>query len=912
VLLFLFFLSGFSALIYQVIWVREFGTAFGSTIHTTSLVVAIFMLGLGAGSFLVGVWADRRYQRAPDSLLRAYGVVELLIAALGLAVVVLLPHVQALAARSSSYVRDSAGWFVLSTGTYVAQGVIALLLVGPSALLMGGTLTLLARHTVRADVASAGSWKIALLYAANTAGAAAGAFLTDFALVPAIGLRGTQLAAVALNVSAGVGAISLSRSYAASAFSRTKAKSGPPERAEALLWTSLALGLSGFAAMGLEMVWLRHFTLLLGGFRAVFSLVLTIVLAGLGAGAWIGGRVTRRVSSPERALIVVQSLLVVFALGGLAANSFDAINAARAANLPELWFNARPMLVEIGLPSILMGTTFPLGNAVIQQVERAVGSRAGALYLANTSGAVLGSLAAGYVLLPRLGIQGAAAVLALAAALTIAPLYLSSVASSSQRGRMMATAAAAVVVVVAAIEVWLRLPEQYLVQRSLPAISAPERLLTVREGLTEILAITEVPGRGRSLLTNGHAMSSTAPLDQRYMRALAHIPLLSMTAPRRVLVIGFGVGNSTHAATLHPSVERVEVADLSRQILEHANYFRDANRDVLESPRVQVYVNDGRQHLAMQPEGSYDLITLEPPPIAHAGVGALYSREFYGLARSRLRSGGYLSQWLPAYQVPPETVLAMVRAFVDVFPHAVLLSGMQAELLLVGTTADRLEIDPASLAQRLEHEPDVLADLRRLDLGSVREIAGTFLGSSETLARATRQAMPVSDDRPLQEYGVRSALATDRSGVPAALVDLPAAAAWCPRCFEGEQSTPAAEGLDAYLALMDEAYHSPARDTAGPPILGSRYLGTILPDTDAVHNVVGVMLLQERRFDEAAGEFRQALARRPDSPDANRNLGTALAAAGHTREAIGYLERAVALAPGNEFARRELEGLRRK
>src|SRR5207302_1993414 len=146
-------------------------------------------------------------------------------------------------------------------------------------------------------------------------------------------------------------------------------------------------------------------------------------------------------------------------------------------------------------------------------------------------------------------------------------------------------------------------------------------------------------GRGRALLTNGHAMSSTAPLDQRYMRALAHIPLLSMDAPKRVLVIGFGVGNSTHAATLHPSVERVEVADLSRQILDLASSFREANHNVLKDARVAVYVNDGRQHLQMQPPASYDLITLEPPPIAHAGVGALYSREFYQLARTRLKPG---------------------------------------------------------------------------------------------------------------------------------------------------------------------------------------------------------------------------------------------------------------------------------
>jgi spermidine synthase len=917
VLFLLFFLSGLSGLIYQVVWVRELGTAFGNTIHSASLVVAIFMLGLGGGGFLAGRWADKRYGAAPDSLLRFYGYTELLIAALGLGVSLILPVAGALAARSSSYVIDQSGWFVPSAESHAARAAIALALLGPPSLLIGATLTLLVRHLVRRDVAAESGWKIALLYGVNTTGAAAGAFLTDFALVPAVGLRATQFVAVALNVVAGVGAITLSGRR----HSRNVPKAAPPNiasgynrtsvGAEAVFWTSLALVLAGFAAMGLEILWLRHFTLLLGGFRSVFSLVLTVLLGGIAAGAYAGGSVGRRVASPERALMITQSLFVVVVLAGLAANSFDTISAARTLGLPELWFNVRPMLLEIGLPALLMGAAFPLANAVVQHADPAVGSRAGILYLANTAGAVLGSLAAGYFLLPRFGVQGTATVLVFAAGLTLAPLYLASSAAGT-RGRMTVTAIVALAVVGVTIDAWLRLPEHYLVERSLPAVSLPERLLAVREGLTETLAISEIPGRGRSLLTNGHAMSSTAPLDQRYMRALVHIPLLSMPAPRRVLVIGFGVGNSTQAATLYSSVQCVEVADVSRRILEHANYFRAANGDVLRNPRVHVFVNDGRQHLAMQPEGSYDLITLEPPPIAQAGTGALYSREFYSLARTRLKAGGYISQWLPAYQVPPATSLAMARAFVDVFPQSVLLSGMQSELLLLGTTGDRLEIDPAMIASTLEREPEVLADLRRVDLGSVREIVGTFLGSSETLAQATHNSMPVSDDRPLQEYGVRSVLATGTTGVPAALVDLPAAAAWCPRCFNGEQSTPAAAGLDAYLALMDEAYHSPSRTKAGPPILGSRYLGAILPDTDAVHNIVGVTLLQERRFDEAAAEFREALRRRPDSPDANRNLGTALAATGHTREAIEYLEKALTLAPGNDYARQELEEARRR
>jgi len=932
VLFFLFFLSGLSGLVYQTAWVRQFGVAFGATIHTTSLVVAIFMLGLGAGSYVVGLWADRRYERAPESLLRIYGIVELWIAAFGLAVSLLLPRLGAMTAATSSYVRDADGWFVLSTGTYIAQAAIAFAILAPITLLMGGTLTLLIRHLVRQDVDVASGPKIGALYAVNTLGAAAGAFLTDFTLVPAIGLRETEFLAVALNMIAGIGAIALAvvaRRAEAGRYERKRASANSTSPGhqiiqspnhEVVVWIAAALALSGFAAMGLEIVWLRHFNVLLGGFRAVFALVLSVMLAGLAAGSLAGGRVARTVASPARALMIVMTLLVMAALYGLSAGSAEAIAAARAGSVSELWFNIRPMLLEIAVPAILMGATFPLGNAAVQHAERLVGRRAGALYLANTVGAVIGSLAAGYVLLPRFGMQGSATVLALAAGISIAPLYLMAASSVETRPGAMRVALVSLVVVAASLDLWLRLPASYLVARALPAVTAPEKITAVREGITELVAISERPGRGRALLTNGHAMSSTALLDQRYMRALAHIPLLSMDSPKNVLVIGFGVGNSTHAATLHPSVERVEVADLSRQILDLASSFRDANQNVLRDPKVAVFVNDGRQHLQMQPAGSYDLITLEPPPIAHAGVGALYSREFYELARTRLKSGGYMSQWLPAYQVPPDTALAMVRAFVDVFPHSVLLSGTQAELLLIGTTADHIEVDPERLARALENEPNVLADLKRVDLGSVKEIVGAFLGSSDTLAKATQSTPAVTDDRPLQEYSVRSVLATDRTGVPAALVDLPSAAKWCPKCFSGEEAT--VDGLDAYLALLDEAYHATSSARLNPDAanvavnvatnVGSRYLQAVLPDTANVHNIIGVTLLQEKRYSEAADEFRTALKRQEDSPDANRNLGTALAAMGNVEEAITYLSRAVQLAPNNEFARKELEDVRRR
>jgi len=913
-----FFLSGISGLIYQVTWVRQFGNVFGNTVHSASIVVAVFMLGLGAGGYLAGVWADRIAGNAPARLVRLYAYAEGALACLGLGLSLLLPHLTAIVAAWSHYVANADGWRELSAASYAARAALAIGLLAPVTLIMGATLTLLIRALARSHLHT--GWTVARLYGANTAGAAAGALLTDFVLVRLVGLQATQLVAVALNlVAAGLAWWALRTAPVAPESSTQHA--APSGRPSAI---AVALALTGCAVMGLEMLWLRHFTILLGGFRSVFSLVLTVLLVANGAGALAGGWLFRRLGRPADLLVGSYALLVAATLAGLAWSSAEALamrGQAVAAvlasmgparrTLAEIWFNLRPMLVEIAVPAFVAGASYPLANAVTQRSVDTVGRRAGALYLANTAGAVCGSLAAGYLLLPWLGMQSAALTLTALAAVAIVPLSL---AGASRQATIAATAVALV-----SIGAWTLLPASFILQRAL-LVAPGDHVLTESEGTTEVIAVVEA-ARGRALLTNGHAMSSTALLDQRYMRALAHVPLLSMPAPRRVLVIGFGVGNTVHAATLHPSVEQVDVAELSRHVLAHASYFRDVTGDLLKQPKVAVYLNDGRQHLEMAAPGTYDLVTLEPPPIAHAGVAALYSREFYRLVRSRLTAGGYVSQWLPAYQVPTGSSLAMVRAFLDVFPQAVLLSGTQAELLLIGTAGPRIEIDPERLRLALERAPAVREDLTRLDFAQPRDVVGAFVGGASTLRDATLAVSAVTDDQPIQEYGVLSGLSTGLQGVPAALFDLEAVASWCPRCFENGRPVASMADLDAYLALLHEAYEAPvtaveaaARAGGGRRrFLGSAYLGQVLPDTAEVYNIVGTAERGRGEVSGAIDAFATALRLEPDSPAARQNLGQirleqgrALLDARRYADAAAELRQAIALLPSSAAAHNDL------
>jgi spermidine synthase len=210
----------------------------------------------------------------------------------------------------------------------------------------------------------------------------------------------------------------------------------------------------------------------------------------------------------------------------------------------------------------------------------------------------------------------------------------------------------------------------------------------------------------------------------------------------------------------------------------------------------------------MQPESSYDLVTLEPPPLVEAGVASLYSTEFYELVHSRLKPGGYISQWLPAYQVPADVARAIVKAFLEVFPDGLLLSGYRNEFILLGSRSGPPQFEPEEVARRLASRPEVEADLARIDLASLVEMAGTVAGSNGALIAATKDVLPVTDDLPVMEY---SSLSFTRSILPADFFDAPKAAlSWCPTCFDNEGRPVAAlSGLDVYLELLQGIYQHP-------------------------------------------------------------------------------------------------------
>jgi len=823
-LLCVFFLSGASGLLYQVVWVREFGQFFGNTIQSAALVAGVFVFGLGMGALLAGRYADRSFARDPSSGLRLYAQAEVAIGVLGLGILALLPQLEPLSARISTYASGDHGWFELTFSSYLLRYGLAACLLTPITLLMGATLTLLVRFLVGTDVGNAGL-RIGLLYGANTAGAAAACLSVDLWLIPAFGLSTTQTLAVAGNFLAAAGAWAILRN----AGSARGESADPPHDAKripangSVRWTAVALAASGFAGMGMEILWYRFFSNVHGSYRVVFSLLLFTILFGMWLGSTAAGAASRRYGGTRwgHPALLYGAVQIAFAASFLCllyVHEHDVAAMLSAAGevydgsagglgvLYELRAMGAPIVAGVALPAFFMGFAYPLANANVQCDEERVGQHAGWLYLGNALGSIAGSLATGFVLLPSFGIKGSALVLAMCAVGACLPLALSAKVRSADR-RFFALASAAGGTALVILLSWSRLPDNYFVLepfRGKPGVA--ERLeepwlLAAREGLTENVVVMDTPGEGKTLFTNGHPMSRSTVSAQRYMRAFVHVPLLHLEAPRNVLVICFGVGNTTHSASLHETVEHIEVADLSKNVLEHAHHFADTNHDVLLDPRVSVFVNDGRQHLRMREGPPLDLVTLEPPPLQFAGVNALYSREFYELVRTQLRVGGFITQWLPIRQLPETTVRSMVRAFVDVFPQAILLNGSREEYILMGRRDSAIVADPLVIAGRLAQQPAVAADLAAIEITNPTEFFGMFAADGATLIEATRHAEALRDDRPDMEY---SRIWFGTTGMPGDLFDVSKIQKWCPNCLPPGSGAPT--GLQDHLKLLGTFY----------------------------------------------------------------------------------------------------------
>lgn len=814
----LWFLSGVSSSICRVVWTRTLGEALGDDVAAIAVVSALFVAGLALGGALAGRIVDGRHAERASWPLWAYGYASLLIALCAVVAAFVTPRLGPLCAELAGYTLDGRGW---AWPALTRRGLVylaALLTVGPATCAMGATMVLWVRLRATAAIHETAR-SVASVYGASLAGAAVGCLAVDLALVPRVGVWATQLVAVALDLVIAVLALSAARrmdergvvparpTEATAPVTSTTATFGlstPRHHARAALATA-ALALTGAVSMGLQAVWFRHLVAMLRGQRATYALILAAILLGTWMGAHLAGVLERRGVRAHRGWLWAQALLVPGALLGLwSLLGYDADSAdlelRRILPAGATWTWAGmgtglfigPILQVVMVPALALGVLYPLAHAHLRALGGAVGRVAGRLYLAYLGGGALGALLTGLLLLPMLGVYGSAVALCALATLALVPLALSQDTPGPGRWRPLGVSTLALVAFVALV------PPDELILRTIPMRAGYERVLATYEGVRDTVLVTERTRMHRRLMANGVSLSGTNDYSQRYLHLLAHLPLLSAPSPTRVLVGGFGVGSTLRAVLTHP-VSEVALVEPSREILAAAPWFASAHGDALSDPRVHVYVDDVRSHLAQAPRASYDVVVLHAPPADRAGTARWYTLEQLRAVHAGLAPEGVVAVWLSPRQLTEEMVRAIVRTFLDVFPGGVAFAGTSLDIILVGRRDGVLAIDPAAWVQALSERRAAAEDLAEVDIAELSELLGAFLAAPSTLAAASRTAAPLTDDHPTLEYD--TALFSPRRMVPEGMFDATRLLEVCPRCA-------AVPDLTRYLELAQLYYAS--------------------------------------------------------------------------------------------------------
>ncbi len=739
-LLFVFSLSGASALIFETLWFHGAGIALGNSVWASSLVLAAFMAGLALGNALA-LRGVQRWQRP----IRLYALLEIAIGLIGLALVYGLPlqaHVLApFLGGIDSPLALNVARFILAFGA---------LLVPSTA--MGLTLPVLTRALSRRD-SNFGS-VLGALYGANTAGAVVGAVGAEVLLIGAFGVHGTAGIAAGMNLVAAGLAWRLDRREDA-----TEAPDAPPADASVLQRPRMLVGLgaaalSGFLLLALEVIWFRFLSLYVLSRSESFAVMMGVVLAGISAGGWLAAHALRRGLDAERAAPHVALL------AGAAC-----VACYAAAPLYLAPFAVRPALgiapvIAVALPlmfpvSMLSGLFFTVVGVVVRRSLHQEGRAASALTLANTLGASVGPLAAGFVMLPTLGIERSIFVIAsLYAAIGLTWALFSGALRQPRALVGVGTAAVALLAFP-----WGAMHDDHLPNAAKRWLSdTPHRIFEVREGVQETAIYVRgfVLGEAYStrLVTNALSMSGNDARSRRYMKLFSYWPLVFHEDPKRALLISYGLGSTAKSLTDQASFEAIDIVDISRDIFEMSELVFPPVAHPLRDSRVRRHVEDGRYFLQTTHE-RYDVITGEPPPPAASGVVNLYTREYFGLVRDRLADGGIFTYWLPVHSITEGTTRSILRAFCDVFPDCSLWHGSGEDLMMVGTNGLRVPPDVARFTA-LWRDEGQRAELEALGFERPEQWGALFVGDANYLREITREALPALDAWPKRVAGPRS------------------------------------------------------------------------------------------------------------------------------------------------------------
>lgn len=807
--LILFFFSGASSLVYQVVWVRMLMPVFGVSTFAVSTVLAAFMAGLALGSYWCGRVADRR-----GNGLRLYALLELGIGVFALIFPLLLAGLDEIYTALYGSLQGIDGAFVL------VRLLLAFALLLVPTTLMGATLPTLSKAVAHRLGRVGGD--MGRLYAANTLGAATGCAVAAFFALEHLGVRGTTYAAAAGNLLIAL----VAYGWSWSRDSQPEQTGVERDAAPVTLEGRLVLGgfaLSGFVALGYEVLWTRLLAMLLQSATAQsLSTILVAFLLGLAGGAALGARWIDRWRTPLAAFGAVELLIGLCGLSSIAAfGSIPYIVEAWGGalswegHLSKLFVAAFVVMLPA---TLLMGLLFPIAAKVcIRRIEQ-LGRGVGTVYAANTLGAIGGALVAGFVLLPLLGTYRSIGVLAWVN-IAIGAVVLALDPAAPPRKKAVRTTCGLAL----GLALTLLLPAGLFVE--LFHWSEPNsRLLYWDEGAGATVSVHQKQDGVRILKVNGGGEVPTDYASLQTFRLLGHLPLVLHPDPAQVLVIAFGGGITLSAAELHQPV-RLDCAELVPGVPRAAPYFARYNRQIatrLDQAPIELVAEDGRNHV-LRTQRQYDAIICDATHPGTADSWVLYTEEFYRLCRGRVGADGLVAQWLPLHGLAVEDYKMILRTFRAVYPHASLWLTHQYSILL--GTPGALHIDYAALERKLE-PLGVRVSLRSVDLGDPPSFLSALVLGEKELAAYAGSGSINTDDRPYISFTDRR-----RRGTSGGL--------------------PVLKSLAEHLATNPQPYLSANTPAAVVQVLEQRFAARR-------HTVLGTIALLEKDEERAAAAFARA------------------------------------------------------
>jgi spermidine synthase len=723
-----FFVSGFCSLVYEVVWLRLAMAQFGVVTPLVSTVLSVFMAGLALGSWGAGRLVARAERPGARWPLRLYALAELVIGLSAFVVPGALRCGRSLLLGAGS----GAAWgslpYHLASGSWIALTLL------PFCVCMVATFPL-AMAAIRSMEAAASNRSFSYLYLANVLGATCGTLVSAFVLIELLGFTGTLRATAALNAAVAAAAFALAARRAGShvagsaiTLQGATARGPAPARASAEPRRVLLalLFMTGFVSMAMEIVWVRQFTPYLGTVVYAFAVLLASYLGATFLGSVAYRVLARGGAKPDESVGLVYGFVAAAIFGLL-----PLVAADPRLPLPIIDPTIpQPFDLLLGAGRVALGL-IPFCAAIgfitpmlVDHCSAGDPGKAGKAYAVNVVGCILGPLAASFGLLPAIGEHGSIAVLA---------LLLFAVAPLAGRPRAAALAGAAALGLALVV-----------VTRDHASLF-PHR--EVRRDYEGTVVATDSTGR-KELLVNGVGITGLTPIT----KMMVHLPLAFLgRPPQSALVLCFGMGTSFRSA-LSWGVPTTAV-ELVPSVPSLIGFYHEDGPELLRSPLARVVIDDGRRLLERSPD-QYDVITIDPPPpVEAAGSGLLYSKQFYALARARLRPGGILQQWFPGGE---RAVLASVaRAITESFPHVRVFQSVEGwgfHFLASDTPI------PAASA-------DVLAG--RLPPSAARDLVEWWheVTPEQALGRVVQHELPpervlavapdtpaLEDDRPINEY----------------------------------------------------------------------------------------------------------------------------------------------------------------